>query len=149
MPPADVILRYPNEWYPTEDWTFRRFHQTARAYLHANRPDALNYFLKLVLAGMALNEQGETIRVRLTPEAETPYFNSLDGVIAVRDFDSLLGVSRDLPFIQSFSIFPVPSFRDTLVKKNHLFKTIRQPVNSVYCAYLHVLTFLTDMARIS
>jgi hypothetical protein len=148
MPPA-IALSYPNQWCPTQEWTLRKFHQTARTYLHADCPDALDYFLKLVLAGQALDEQGKIIRVHLIPEDDTPFFDSLDGAVAVRDFDSLLGVSNDLPFVRSFSIFPVPSFRDTLVKNNHLHKTIRQPVNCLHFPYDHILIFLTDMGRVS
>lgn len=136
--PLAVILPYSNQWYPTEDWTLRKFHQTARAYLHANRPNALDYFLKLVLSGQALNDQGETIRVRLTPEVQTPHFTALANTVAVRDFDSLLGISHDLSFIRSFSIFPIPSFRDTLKKDNHLCKTIRQPVSHAHSLYSNI-----------
>lgn len=36
------------------------------------------------------------------------------------DLDSVIGVTRDLPFKQTFAIFPLPSFRDTLTKDNHV-----------------------------
>ncbi|KAG1861526.1 hypothetical protein DFJ58DRAFT_872254 [Suillus subalutaceus] len=37
-----------------------------------------------------------------------------------RDIDSVIGVSRSLPYTTALSIWPVPPFRETLTKDNHV-----------------------------
>jgi hypothetical protein len=135
-----MALSYPNEWYPTEEWSLRKFHQTARICLHADHPSALHTFLQLVLAGKAMDDNENAVRVRLVPEMDTPAFDSVPMVLT-RDFDSLLGVTYDLPFLRPLSIFPVPNFRDTLKKDNHLYHKVRLPVRVLYHLYTLYLVF--------
>jgi hypothetical protein len=61
---------------------------------------------------------------------------SEDALRLTRDFDSGIGISRNLPFTCALSIYPVPSFRDTLKKSNYL----RGPVT------LKVSTLCTPLA---
>ncbi|GBE88997.1 predicted protein [Sparassis crispa] len=37
-----------------------------------------------------------------------------------RDYDSLLGISRSLPYISQLAVFPIPSFRETLTTSVHM-----------------------------
>lgn len=48
--------------------------------------------------------------------------NDIRGKILHRrsDIDSVIGVSRDLPFVVPLAVFPLSSFRDTLTETNHL-----------------------------
>lgn len=47
----------------------------------------------------------------------------------LRDVDSVIGTSRDLPFTTSIAIFPVPSFVDTLKKNNKVTVAIDHQVS--------------------
>lgn len=44
-----------------------------------------------------------------------------------RDFDSAIGITRNLPYTSPFNIYLVPSFRDTLTKPNHVLGPIYLP----------------------
>ncbi len=41
------------------------------------------------------------------------------------DYDSLLGFSDTLPFLDEIQVYPVPRFEDSLTKTTHLFRTFR------------------------
>src|SRR6266404_6524552 len=47
-----------------------------------------------------------------------------------RDFDSAIGVTCNLPFTAAFDVFPVPPFRYTLKKSNHVLGPIYPAVSS-------------------
>lgn len=82
-------------------------------------------FLRFVLAGR-LKRDDMTARI---------FINARQGVLAPpisqyqlhRDIDSLIGVTRNLPFRLPMSIFPLASFRDSLTKDNHLKCTLSYP----------------------
>jgi hypothetical protein len=44
-----------------------------------------------------------------------------------RDFDSAIGITRNLPYTSPFNIYPVSNFRDTLTKPNHVQGPVYQP----------------------
>lgn len=75
-------------------------------------------FIRFVLAG----------RLGHSDTASRVFMNARQGVgpppkneySLRRDFDSLIGITRDLPFACAMAVFPLPSFRDTLKKDNHL-----------------------------
>jgi len=73
-------------------------------------------FCKFALAGrIQRNGVGRHITVNpcqgLVPP---PHYN------ITRDYDSLIGAGWDLPYSQHLALFPIPPFRDTLRKSNHL-----------------------------
>lgn len=74
--------------------------------------------VRYALAGRFAEEAGE-IRVFLnsTLGVEAP---PLGQYTLRRDIDSMIGITRDLPFRVAFALFPLASFRDTLTKDNHL-----------------------------
>ena len=41
-------------------------------------------------------------------------------ITATRDFDSLIGTTKTLPYSVPFTVWPAPSFRDTLTANNHV-----------------------------
>ena len=119
-------MQYPNEFLRPVQLGLTDFVDYAKGFLEENTPDAVDNFINLVLAGR-LSLAGEERRVFLNAlqGAKTP---SLDDVTLTGDFDSLIGLSRDLPYTTSFSIFPVPPFRDTMKADNHLVRSITLPV---------------------
>lgn len=59
----------------------------------------------------------------LSSSLHAPDVNELP-LTLTRDFDSLVGITNDLPFQVSFSIYPVPRFRDTMSADNHFTRRI-------------------------
>lgn len=49
-----------------------------------------------------------------------------------RDYDSLIGISKDLPYSKHIELLPIPPFRMTLTQSNHLTGTVFVEVNQVF-----------------
>lgn len=107
------------EWLPTDVWTLEQFVREAET-LHGQQD--IYRFVQLVLAGKAYRGS-EPFRVRLDPLAGADL--NTDRLIAVRDYDSLIGITDDLPFRRSIALYPVPNFQDTLSRPNHLTRLVR------------------------
>ena len=74
-------------------------------------------FLKFVLAGrrgLDLEEQ-RTITLNVTQGQP-----DIRNITATRDYDSLIGTTKTLPYLVPLTVWPVPSFRDTLKTSNHV-----------------------------
>ena len=57
-----------------------------------------------------------------------------------RDLDLVIGITRDLPFLQAMAIFPMASFEDTLKKDKHMTRLIADPNASASALYVSVGT---------
>ncbi|KAG8218047.1 hypothetical protein J3R82DRAFT_3387 [Butyriboletus roseoflavus] len=74
-------------------------------------------FLKFILAGrrgLDLDKQ-RTITLNVT-QAEPDILRAT----TTRDYDSLIGTTRTLPYLVPLTVWPIPSFRDTLKMSNHV-----------------------------
>ncbi|TFY75450.1 hypothetical protein EWM64_g8562 [Hericium alpestre] len=75
-------------------------------------------FIRYVLAGRSLNDNGQTVnRLIVNPRmghVVNPQFEIM------RDYDSIIGVDKQIPYTIPLAIFPVPPFSETLKKKNHI-----------------------------
>lgn len=74
-------------------------------------------FLKFILAGrrgLDLEEQ-RTITLNVTQGQP-----DIRNVTTTRDYDSLIGTTKTLPYLVPLTVWPVPSFRDTLKTSNHV-----------------------------
>jgi hypothetical protein len=119
MPP------YPDEQLPTVTWSIQQFSEHARAVLQNS--DDVPDFVNFVLSGRTTAEQGGEIRVNIDIFQDCILPNDLP-IELTRDFDSLIGITTNLPFQRSLALYPAAPFRDTMVKSNHLKKTIQLPV---------------------
>ena len=119
MPP------YPDDALPQATLSLAEFNGHARRILNSNSRHRVEDFMAFVLAGRIDTPEG-TARVELDPFSDA----NDDGHnwSFTRDFDSLLGTSTDLPFRVPISIYPIPSFRDTLSKGVHFRGPIRLDV---------------------
>lgn len=115
------------EWLPTVEWSLKQFVDHAKEVLFAHEGDAIHRFLQFVLAGKVVDPTPGSRRVRLNPllDAEQAASPSLR---ATRDFDSLIGITDNLPFRRSIAVYPIPNFRDSLQKSNHLSRSIKYQV---------------------
>ncbi len=52
-----------------------------------------------------------------------------------RDFDSAIGITRNLPYTSPFNVYPVANFRDTLTKRNHVQDPISLTDVSTLCLW--------------
>jgi len=88
-------------------------------------------YLCAVAAGRIIKE-GTPARLRVSSRQET-LLNSLDGVQMLRDIDSVIGQSRDLPYSKALAVFPVPDFKNTLTKNIHVKYRLSQEAE--VCSY--------------
>lgn len=81
-----------------------------------NREDELK-FLKFVLAGRRGLELHNQRSITLNP---IQGLRNIEHITTSRDFDSLIGTTKTLPYSVPLTVWPIPSFRDTLKSNNHV-----------------------------
>ena len=100
--------------------TLRQFIDEALHYYNAivdGTNDDMLRFLKFVLAschGLDLDTQ-RNITLN-TCQA----LSDITEVTSTRNFDSLIGTTKTLPYRVPFTVWPAPSFRDMLTANNHV-----------------------------
>ncbi|KAG2738365.1 hypothetical protein P692DRAFT_201731319 [Suillus brevipes Sb2] len=117
-------MEYPDETLSDIQVSLTEFVSVAQ---HLLKQDELEHFLRFVLAG----------RLRRHDMMARIFINARQGALApplsqyqlYRDIDSVIGITRNLPFKLPMSIFPLASFRDTLTKDNHIKYTLSYPQN--------------------
>jgi hypothetical protein len=126
------MCRYPHDdLVATEQVSLLDFTRTALEMSQVNPDDWLSY-AKYVLAGRSTDDH--FITVNALQEAHSPDINECN---MTRDYDSIIGVSHDLPFLVPLSIYPVPPFQDILRKDNHIKVTIEDDeVSIIYRLWL-------------
>ncbi|KAG1838806.1 hypothetical protein DFJ58DRAFT_668161 [Suillus subalutaceus] len=81
-------------------------------------PDQLEAFLRFVLAGrLQYHDEHARISINARQGALAPHISKYQ---LYRDIDSVIGITKDLPFQLHMAIFPLASFRDSLTEDNHL-----------------------------
>jgi hypothetical protein len=88
-------------------------------------------FLRYALTGVHQpQEGGDFIRDELNVEPNLiTEFDCENRIFIRRDYDSLIGHSKTLPYLKPLRIFPIPRFVDTLTVKNHLYTDIAVAVS--------------------
>ncbi|KAH9011919.1 hypothetical protein EDB85DRAFT_2159465, partial [Lactarius pseudohatsudake] len=105
-------MAFPHDTLPTEQFTLEEFTTLMQGAASCEPMEYIN----TALCGRCLIDQvphraSINARQGLYPPA-MPHFT--------RDFDSAIGVTRNLPYTSPFNVYPVASFRDTLTKSNHV-----------------------------
>ncbi|KAG1861501.1 hypothetical protein DFJ58DRAFT_657457 [Suillus subalutaceus] len=80
-------------------------------------------FIRFALAGRVGPEADEEVdrcQIRLNAQQGIAPIPPRPESTITRDIDSVIGVSRSLPYTTALSIWPVPPFRETLTKDNHV-----------------------------
>ncbi|KAG1719121.1 hypothetical protein EDB19DRAFT_1648748 [Suillus lakei] len=112
-------MQPPDEDLPAIQVSLKEFVSAAeQMFTLGQSDDQLEAFLRFALAG----------RLQCHNQLTRIFINARQGVRApaiseyklYRDIDSAIGITWDLPFKLSMAIFPLPAFRDTLTKDNHL-----------------------------
>lgn len=113
------IMPSPDEDLPQKQVTLQEFLQLADSLLYTRND--VNGFVRFVLAGRYSTVQdGPMSRVFVNakqglhtglPDAE---------LLVTRDYDSIIGISKDLPYKAALQVFPVAPFKETLKKNNHV-----------------------------
>lgn len=125
-------MQPPDEDLPAIQVSLKEFVSAAeQLFMQGQSKDQLEDFIRFVLAGRLQSHNG-LARI---------FLNARQGILApaisdyqlYRDIDSVIGITRDLPFKLSMAIFPLPPFRDTLTEDNHL----KCPV---FCPKVHLFT---------
>ena len=120
MPP------YPDEQLPTEQWSLQEISALAGDFLDPD-DSLVEGFVELMLAGRRLTLNGPR-RINIDVHKDCIDPATLDDITITRDFDSIIGVTTNLPFSNAISVYPVPNFRDCVNKPVHITKEIQLPV---------------------
>lgn len=110
-------MRQPDEDLPHKQVSLQEFLQIADNLLYEKQD--VYKFVRFVLAGRYI---GEGPMSRVFVNAKQGLHTGLpDGAVNVtRDYDSILGISNDLPYMSALAVFPLPPFKETLKKNNHM-----------------------------
>lgn len=99
--------------------SLRTFNRIANELLFEQ--EAVTQFINFVLAGRWVNDAGQPYRVNIDPLLDCYSGDDLNDVAVSRDFDSIIGITtNNMPLNGTLAIYPVPNFRDSLVRSNHL-----------------------------
>jgi hypothetical protein len=104
---------FPHETLPLEQLSLSEF--TYLMQQASNSEDELE-FINTALCGR-FTHQDRDCRVSLNArqELDHPAYP-----LFTRDFDSAIGITKNFPFLAALNVFPVPSFKETLKKGNHV-----------------------------
>lgn len=111
-------LRHPDEALDALQLSLAQFVELAQALFPSeSEPDPIA-FIRFVLAGrLEMNARSLRVSINAKQGSSPPPVGEYQ---LSRDFDSVIGVTQDLPFRRPLALFPLPSFRDTLLKDNHV-----------------------------
>jgi hypothetical protein len=112
-----MVLRYPDEFLPESQLSLEEFSYRAMDLLR--NAETIPNFVRMVLAGRDTDHNDVVHRLFLNARQGLEDIDP-GAYIQSRDYDSAHGITRDLPFTEPLSIFPVASFRDTLTKDIHI-----------------------------
>jgi hypothetical protein len=117
MPP------FPHEKLPVLEWSLSDFNHHAQHLIADGKP--IIDFLNLALAGR-WKRGNQHYRVTINPFQDC-YANAALGndISITRDFDSLIGITTNLPLTCTLAMYPVPNFQDSLRRSNHLLKSVQ------------------------
>ncbi|KAG1793321.1 uncharacterized protein HD556DRAFT_1238042 [Suillus plorans] len=114
-------MQYPDETIDISQLTMKEFVGHSRHLFTQMQDDQTEVdFIRFVLAarvGPLADEELDQYQVRLNCLQGIPTPPEID---ITRDLDSVIGVSDTLPYTSTLSIWPLPPFRETLKKDNHV-----------------------------
>lgn len=112
------VLSPPNEPLPSVQMSVKDYVRTAQRYV-MDGEGSLHDVLPFILAGRmpaTENEPQRRVFVNCTQDA---LLDDVDEISSRRDYDSIIGISKDLPFTAPLGIYPTPRFEDSLNSNNH------------------------------
>ena len=125
------MASYPDEPLPTVTLSLKEFNARAYEIFASGLADPNNVkFISFVLAGRTKLPNGQPARVVVDPTKGLEAMEDLGGIQLSRDYDSIIGISRTLPYTCKMAVFPLPNFKETMKRTNHLMKTIKLPVRN-------------------
>lgn len=107
------MRNFPHETLPSEQLSLSEFVYVMQ---QASKTGDAMEFINAALCGRIVEDE-EDRRVVLNARQgldhpRNPSFT--------RDYDSAIGITCNLPFTAALNIYPVPNFRDTLMRPNHV-----------------------------
>lgn len=98
----------------------------------ADEAFAAKEFYRFVLAGRSRTNENESCHVTLNACEDLPQNIQYE---VSRDYDSVIGLSRDLPYNNHLELTPVPPFIYTLKMNNHMDGIAYSAVSSLHPSY--------------
>lgn len=110
-------LLHPDEPLPSTQVSLEQFLDILKQELDDQN---IKKFLKGAMAGRHF-ANGDERRIFVNPLQDKPEItHNPPNYTVTRDYDSAIGVTRDLPFSRPLAIFPLTPFKETLKKTNHV-----------------------------
>ena len=104
---------FPHETLPSEQLSLSEFTYMMQ---QASKTDDPMDLINAALCGRVIVDQQEH-RVILNARQDLDH---PDHPSFTRDFDSAIGITCNFPFTAALNIYPIPNFRDTLKRSNHI-----------------------------
>ena len=106
------MRHFPHETLPTEQLTLEQF---TYIMFEASNRGPMDYIDTALCGRVSIDQAAHRASVNARQGLHPPVLPEF-----MRDFDSAIGITHDLPYTSPFNVYPVSSFRDTLRKPNHV-----------------------------
>lgn len=104
---------FPHETLPSQQLSLSEFTYEMQ---QASNSTTQMAFINAALCGRIIeDEKPHRVMLNARQDLRHPHHPSL-----TRDFDSAIGITRNFPFTAALNIFPVPNFKFTLKRSNHV-----------------------------
>lgn len=119
------MRHFPHETLPTQQLSLSEFVYEMQQASHTGDPMD---FVNVGLCGRIMeNQKAHRIMLNARQDLGHPKEPKF-----TRDFDSAIGITRNFPFTAALNVYPVPNFRETLKKSNHVNGPITHNVSTFY-----------------
>ncbi|CCM06331.1 uncharacterized protein FIBRA_08584 [Fibroporia radiculosa] len=133
---------HPDEALPAIQLSLADFNEYGQRVLtNPNDEDRIYSFVRYMLGGR-YDDDDELKRIYVNarqglraPIPVTP--DNPNGYIVRRDYDSVIGVTRTLPFKHGIAVYPLPPFKEAMTSDMHLSHEVRLRNESVIKVPLH------------
>lgn len=127
MPPHN-----PDEWLPSVQFSLSTLIENGENVLSNQDDDNRVFNFVRYMTGGRFDDISGLHRVYVNPRQglDSPLPQSLDnpaGYIIRRDYDSVIGITRTLPFRRGIAVYPLPPFKEVMKTDMHITHEIKLP----------------------
>jgi hypothetical protein len=104
---------FPHETLPSEQLSLSEF--TFIMQQESKAENSMDFINAALCGRITQNQEAHRVILNARQDLDHPHNPSF-----TRDFDSAIGVTRNLPFTAPLNVYPIPNFKDTLKRPNHV-----------------------------
>jgi hypothetical protein len=107
------MRNFPHENLPSEQLSLSEFIYIMQQ--ESQNGTAMDFINAALCGRIMLDQEAHHVILNARQDLDHPQNPSF-----TRDFDSAIGITCNFPFTAALNVYPVPNFRDTLNRPNHV-----------------------------